>query len=167
MFPGEHMPPHKVNVMYDIACMFSKSFEEHFQDKGLKGRLAMAVFHAYAHVPSCQAVFNPRNLVEFGRTDGEATERLWADLNPFVKLTRGMLQSNRKLVLGQAIRLRNEQKKLKIASSLVRRFDNANAIINAKMYKLRDVPEVERVEAVDKWKEALRMTSLGKSCSRF
>lgn len=27
MFPGEHMPPHKVNVMYDIACMFSKSFE--------------------------------------------------------------------------------------------------------------------------------------------
>lgn len=80
----------------------------------MQGTLALPVFHAYAHVLSCQAVRNPRNLVEFGRTDGEATERLWADLNPFVKLTRSMLQSNRKLVLGQAIRHRNEIKKMNL-----------------------------------------------------
>lgn len=80
----------------------------------------MPVFHAYAHVPSCQALRNPRNLVEFGRTDGEATERLWADLNPFVKLTRSMHQSNRKLVLGQAIRLRNEHKRSNLGNNMKR-----------------------------------------------
>lgn len=89
----------------------------------------MPIFHAYAHVLSCQAKYNPRNLVEFGRTDGEATERLWADLNPFVKLTRSMLQSNRKLVLGQAIRYRNEAKKMNLGKYIKNSVNIANLIV--------------------------------------
>lgn len=105
-------PESLLNVMYDIACMHEENFKLTLKDLGVKGSFAIPVFHAYAHVLSCQAVRNPRNLVEYGRTDGEATERLWSDLNPFVRSTRSMLQSNRKLVLGQAIRFRNEKKRL-------------------------------------------------------
>ncbi|KAI9330660.1 hypothetical protein BD770DRAFT_333776, partial [Pilaira anomala] len=90
---------------------------------------AVPIFHAYAHVLLCQAKYNPRNLVEFGRTDSEATERLWADLNPFVKLTRSMLQSNRKLVLGQAIRYRNEAKKMNLGKYIKNSFNIANLIV--------------------------------------
>ncbi|KAI9357827.1 hypothetical protein BD770DRAFT_90475 [Pilaira anomala] len=167
MFPGEEMPAGKVNVMYDIACLFANSFKQHFLDKGLKGRLAVPIFHAYAHVLSCQAKYNPRNLVEFGRTDGEATERLWADLNPFVKLTRSMLQSNRKLVLGQAIRYRNEAKKMNIAEALLKRFDNATAIVALKERELQGVSHAQRESEFQAWTEALRKVSLGKSCNKI
>ncbi|CAO3622041.1 unnamed protein product [Mucor hiemalis] len=169
MFPGgaEEMPKHTVNVMYDVACMLSNSFKTHFQEKGLKGTLALPVFHAYAHVPSCQALRNPRNLVEFGRTDGEARERLWVDLNPFVKLTRSMHQSNRKLVLGQAIRLRNERKRVNLAETLLSRFEKANKRLEQLEGDFAGFNEAARTSVLKDYAKTLETISLGKSCSRF
>ncbi|CAO3618661.1 unnamed protein product [Mucor hiemalis] len=136
LLSGANAPHHKVLAMYDIACLYEQAFKNELESLDVQGKLALPIFHAYAHVGSCQALRNPRNLVEFGRTDGEATERLWSDLNPFVRSTRSMLQSNRKLVLGQAIRFRNEQKKMNLGNSLVRRYRNAAHIISRMEKKL-------------------------------
>ncbi|CAO3632161.1 unnamed protein product [Mucor hiemalis] len=115
--------------------MHADNFKLTLKELGVDGSFVLPVFHAYAHVLSCQALRNPTNLVEFGRTDGEATERLWSDLSPFVRSTRSMLQSNRKLVLGQAIRFRNENKRMGLGDSLVAKDKAAMKVVKTMMKK--------------------------------
>lgn len=81
-------------------------------------KLAVPVFHAYAHVQHCQVIRNPRYRDGFGLTDGEGLERLWSYLNKFVKITRKMGQGNRKLVLYRAVKAYNENKKEDMGRSL-------------------------------------------------
>ncbi|KAI7868969.1 uncharacterized protein EV154DRAFT_571264 [Mucor mucedo] len=51
-----------VNLMYDIICVLEKSLTTHFPYLTANGTLALPVFHAYAHVISCQSSFNPKTL---------------------------------------------------------------------------------------------------------
>ncbi|CAO3655707.1 unnamed protein product [Mucor hiemalis] len=83
LLSGANSPHRKVLAMYDIACLYEQAFKNELESLDVQGKLALPIFHAYAHVGSSQALRNPRNLVES---------------------TRSMLQSNRKLVLGQAAR---------------------------------------------------------------
>jgi hypothetical protein len=79
-----------------------------------KLKTAVPVLHSYAHIQSCQVQRNPKYCEGFGSSDGEASERLWAYLNAFVKMTRKMGQYNRHLVLYRAISCRNKEKKASI-----------------------------------------------------
>ncbi|KAI9467708.1 hypothetical protein BDB00DRAFT_740663, partial [Zychaea mexicana] len=47
-------------------------------------KIAVSVFHAYAHLIKCQVDYNPRYVKGFGLTDGEGMERLWSYLGQFV-----------------------------------------------------------------------------------
>ncbi|SGY17580.1 BQ5605_C015g07825 [Microbotryum silenes-dioicae] len=71
---SERLPENaKIGVLYDIACNFKHHVEKRQLLPKLFKRLefATSVFHAYAHIWSCQVEFNPRLIPNFGLTDGE------------------------------------------------------------------------------------------------
>lgn len=78
--------------------------------------------HAYAHIQSCQVQRNPKFRDGFGLSDGEASERLWAYLNAFVRMTRKMGQYNRHLVVYRAIICRNKEKKANMGEYIINNF---------------------------------------------
>ncbi|KAG2035191.1 hypothetical protein BDR03DRAFT_803099, partial [Suillus americanus] len=47
-------------------------------------------FHLPAHITSCQIKFSFNFIKGVGRTDGEAPERGWADINPITTSTHEM-----------------------------------------------------------------------------
>ncbi|KAI7860183.1 hypothetical protein BDC45DRAFT_529802 [Circinella umbellata] len=139
-----------VTVMYDIICRIKSSIKKNFP--GLSGdgtKMAVSVFHAYAHTMKCQVDFNPRYAKGLGLTDGEGMERLWSYLGQFVSITRPMTAKNRMLTLCHAISFQsNSYCKFAyllliiiliitefIAAKLARRKKNANKVlVNAVSY---------------------------------
>ncbi|OAD75770.1 hypothetical protein PHYBLDRAFT_186013 [Phycomyces blakesleeanus NRRL 1555(-)] len=118
-----------INVMYDVVCKLAKSLKANFPGLMEKSKLAVPIFHAYAHVQHCQVKLNPKYRDGFGLTDGECLERLWSYLNRFVTMTRKMGQANRKLVLYRAIKFRNETKKVELGLMLESKYVKAKRII--------------------------------------
>ncbi|OAD75528.1 hypothetical protein PHYBLDRAFT_64441 [Phycomyces blakesleeanus NRRL 1555(-)] len=118
-----------INVMYDVVCKLAKSLKANFLRLMEKSKLAVPIFHMYAHVQHCQIKLNPKYRDEFGLTDGECLERLWLYLNHFVTMTRKMGQANRKLVLYRAIKFHNETKKIELGLMLESKYVKAKRII--------------------------------------
>ncbi|KAG2195203.1 hypothetical protein INT47_006734 [Mucor saturninus] len=149
-----------VNLMYDIICVLEKSLTTHFPYLSGSGTLAFPVFHAYVHV----IIFNPKNIESYGRTDGEASERLWSLLRPFVTITRPMFKANRRLTLTLSIRHRNTKKKWGMASVLYGKYKSTKNILIAGQGKLKDVNQEETSLA---WERHLALTRSGKLCSKI
>lgn len=81
-------------------------------------KLAVSVFHAFAHEMTCQVEYNPRFIDGFGLTDGEWLERLWSFPSGFVKLTRRMTPEHRMLTLSLALDHFKKEKILNIGKIL-------------------------------------------------
>ncbi|KAG2103746.1 uncharacterized protein F5147DRAFT_746673 [Suillus discolor] len=88
-----------LNVSYDIACQWHKNLWAHMksfpQSHGLDYlskviHFFVPKFHLPAHVAKCQMIFS-FNFTRFvGRTDGEAPERGWSNINPVASSTKAM-----------------------------------------------------------------------------
>ncbi|KAG0698532.1 hypothetical protein DFH29DRAFT_983865 [Suillus ampliporus] len=88
-----------LNVSYDIACQWSKHlrsrmmtlpsrFHLDFDSKAIT--FLIPKFHLPAHIEQCQINFS-FNLSQYvGRTDGEAPECGWANINPIASSTKEM-----------------------------------------------------------------------------
>ncbi|OAD69733.1 hypothetical protein PHYBLDRAFT_66051 [Phycomyces blakesleeanus NRRL 1555(-)] len=118
-----------INVMYDVVCKLAKSLKANFSGLMEKSKLAVLIFHVYAHVQHCQVKLNPKYRDGFGLTDGECLKRLWSYLNCFVTITRKMGQANQKLVLYRAIKFCNETKKVELGLMLESKYVKAKCII--------------------------------------
>ncbi|KAK3716896.1 hypothetical protein QZH41_017010 [Actinostola sp. cb2023] len=90
------LPNIKLVVMYDIACILDKHIKNNHKLAGLQDvPLAIPIFHCYGHKSSCQVQFSPRRTAGIGLTDGEGTERLWAFLRDFSRITKEMSPQKR------------------------------------------------------------------------
>jgi hypothetical protein len=56
--------------------------------------IAVAVFHAFAHVIDRQMSYHPHLIQDFGRSNGEGVERLWSYLRSFITMTKEMDPNN-------------------------------------------------------------------------
>ncbi|KAG1444389.1 hypothetical protein G6F56_010318 [Rhizopus delemar] len=165
-FASEKKLNNKANlhIMYDIVCRLEPAIKREFPSLAGSGRLALSVFHAYAHVMHCQVKYNPRLIPNFGLTDGEGMERLWSYLAKYITMTKPMLAGNRRYVLYMAVMYRNNKLKMNMAKTILDKC--------ARLWKeQRQLQEVdswcyEKLEAV-KAKHAQQVASLEKrSCSR-
>lgn len=86
-------------VSYDIACQWSVHLQErmqkldpHFKIFGGSVDIKYLVpkFHLPAHVARCRTRFSFNLTQGVGRTDGEAPERGWAEVNPLAPSTKEM-----------------------------------------------------------------------------
>jgi hypothetical protein len=88
------------NLSYDIACQWHKKLwprmasmppRLHLTDRDNKIiRFFVPKFHLNAHVQSCQTAFSFNFGKNVGRTDGEAPERGWANINRVASSTKEM-----------------------------------------------------------------------------
>ncbi|KDQ05612.1 hypothetical protein BOTBODRAFT_78386, partial [Botryobasidium botryosum FD-172 SS1] len=96
-------------VSYDIACQYSRHFQERFEERflGVKDytrfRFLIPKMHLYAHKEDCQFRFSFNYTDGCGRTDGEAPERGWAELNEHSASTREMNGGHRHEVLDDKV----------------------------------------------------------------
>ncbi|KAG1898676.1 uncharacterized protein F5891DRAFT_1190447 [Suillus fuscotomentosus] len=97
-----------LNISYDIACQWSKhlwtrmsAFPHQYHIKHDQKSITFLIpkFHLPAHVAKCQSNFSFNFIKGVGRTDGEAPERGWADINPIATSTRKMGPGSRRNTL--------------------------------------------------------------------
>ncbi|KAG1738676.1 uncharacterized protein EDB91DRAFT_1237718 [Suillus paluster] len=97
-----------LNVSYDIACQWHKNLWQRMSTMPLNLRLDhLAIFvrffvpkfHLPAHVLTCQTNFSFNFSKNVGRTDGEAPEHGWSNINPMASSTKEMGPGSRRDVL--------------------------------------------------------------------
>jgi hypothetical protein len=86
-------------VSYDIACQWHKNLRERMNIYPNKEELwngtryvtyLVPKFHLPAHIADCNLLFSFNLTKGVGRTDGEAPERGWANINPLAHSTKEM-----------------------------------------------------------------------------
>jgi hypothetical protein len=89
-------------VSYDIACQWSinlntrlQRIDSNFADKLFNDpytriRFLVPKFHLPAHIARCRTHYSFNYSKYVGRTDGEAPERGWAEINPITSSTKEM-----------------------------------------------------------------------------
>ncbi|KAG6836222.1 hypothetical protein H0H93_010103 [Arthromyces matolae] len=102
-------------VSYDIACQWSINLRERmarldhdfFLFNGtVQVRFFVPKFHLPAHIMSCRTKFSFNYGVGVGRTDGEAPERGWAEINSIASSTKEMGPGSRRDALDSPSLLR-------------------------------------------------------------
>lgn len=92
-------------VSYDIACQWSKYLRERMDKLDhyfwiFDGRAHIVYlvpkFHLPTHVTACRNRFSFNFTKGVGRTDGEAPERGWAEVNPLAPSTKEMGPGSRR-----------------------------------------------------------------------
>ena len=90
-------------VSYDIACQWSvylkrrmANLDYSFLDRWAHVIYLVPKFHLPAHVIGCRTRFSFNFTKGIGRTDGEAPERGWAEVNPLAASTKEMGPGSRR-----------------------------------------------------------------------
>ncbi|KAG2028955.1 hypothetical protein BDR03DRAFT_882220 [Suillus americanus] len=96
---------HVLNISYDIACQWNKNLwsrmsafphKYHINHDEKVITFLVPKFHLPAHIACCQTRFSFNFIKGVGRTDGEAPERGWADINPLATSTCEMGPGSRR-----------------------------------------------------------------------
>jgi hypothetical protein len=88
-------------VSYDIACQWSLNLSTRLERidptfplvnnmDDMRVRYMVPKFHLPAHVSRCRTRYSFNYSKNVGRTDGEAPERGWAEINPLASSTKEM-----------------------------------------------------------------------------
>lgn len=92
-------------VSYDIACQWSKNIQQRMAifpyELRIHGGQTFVIFlvpkfHLPAHIEACNILYSFNLTKHVGRTDGEAPERGWADVNRLAASTRQMGPGSRR-----------------------------------------------------------------------
>ncbi|EIW81450.1 hypothetical protein CONPUDRAFT_55555, partial [Coniophora puteana RWD-64-598 SS2] len=95
----------RFNISYDVACQWWINLwsrvprlppDFRFDPSEREFRFLVPKFHLGAHIPKCQINFSFNFTPGVGRTDGEAVERGWANINPVASSTKEMGPGNRR-----------------------------------------------------------------------
>jgi hypothetical protein len=81
--------------IYLWDCMLDFPDELHFDHSNKKVTFLVPKFHLPAHVAACQMAFSFNLTRGVGRTDGEALEQGWVDINPLSAQTKQMGPASR------------------------------------------------------------------------
>ncbi|KAG6914117.1 hypothetical protein DXG01_002336 [Tephrocybe rancida] len=121
-------------ISYDIACqwsvhlrerMFKLDHEFFMFDGSIHVQFFVPKFHLSAHVMACHTSFSFNYGVGVGRTDGEAPERGWAEINPLASSTKEMGPGSRRDALDSHFADYNWRKITGLGRSLLRKFKAA------------------------------------------
>ncbi|KAG6828010.1 hypothetical protein H0H92_009670 [Tricholoma furcatifolium] len=94
-----------IYVSYDIACQWSIHLRERMLqldrdflifDPEVFIKFVVPKFHLPAHIARCRSNFSLNYTFGAGRTDGEAPERGWAEVNPLASSTKEMGPGSRR-----------------------------------------------------------------------
>ncbi|KAH7909550.1 hypothetical protein BJ138DRAFT_1197507 [Hygrophoropsis aurantiaca] len=121
-------------ISYDIACQWHKHVWErmsllpprlHFDTSDKEITFLVPKFHLPAHVELCQTTYSFNFIKGAGRTDGEAIERGWSNINPVASSTKVMGPGNRRDTLDDHFNDWNWKKVVGLGASLLRKMKEA------------------------------------------
>lgn len=100
-----YTPLQVFKISYDIACQWHKNLWRrmlrvpeawHINHDSKDITFLVPKFHLPAHITECQWQFSFNLVRGVGRTDGEAPERGWANINPAASSTKEMGPGSRR-----------------------------------------------------------------------
>ena len=118
----------RVVVSYDIVCQWHKNLwtrmmefphEFHVDRSQVFFVFLIPKFHLPAHINICQTSFSFNYTKNVGRTDGEAPERGWANLNPAASMTKEMGPGSRRDTLDDVMGDSNWKKTVSMGTGLL------------------------------------------------
>ncbi|KAH7919505.1 hypothetical protein BV22DRAFT_1108049 [Leucogyrophana mollusca] len=125
-----------LNLSYDIACQWHKHLwtrmqllppETHLDITRKIINFFVPKFHLPAHIPECQTAFSFNFIKGVGRTDGEAPERGWSNINPVASSTKEMGPGARRDTLDDHFGDWNWKKVVALGRTTLRKFTEAKA----------------------------------------
>ncbi|TFK59703.1 hypothetical protein BDN72DRAFT_873011 [Pluteus cervinus] len=130
-----HGYPIDLVVSYDIACQWCLNLLERIQkyakdlqipeDTFKKFMFLVPKFHLPAHIGRCQTRYSFNFVTKVGRTDGEAPERGWSQINPIALSTSEMGPGSRRDTLDDHFGDWNWKKTTSMGLSLLKRMKTA------------------------------------------
>ncbi|KAJ3719421.1 hypothetical protein C8R42DRAFT_723102 [Lentinula raphanica] len=128
--------PKKLTISYDIMCQFSKklharinsygpdlSLPAHVEANNLQ--LLIPKFHLMGHQDTCRQTFAFGYAKKTGRTDGEAVEQIWSEINLVAGSTKKMGPGARWDLMDDHWNDRNHRKRITLASSMFNKATHA------------------------------------------
>ena len=115
-------------ISYDIACQWHKNLWEWMKifppEEALSNNVKSVLFlvpkfHLLVHVEACNLQFSFNLTKGVGRTDGEAPERGWANINPAAQSTKEMGPGSRRDTLDDHFGDWNWKKIIKLGRSFI------------------------------------------------
>ncbi|KAF8065132.1 hypothetical protein FPV67DRAFT_1419442 [Lyophyllum atratum] len=154
-------------VSYDIVCQWHKKLRERMLSYPHEIHLSGSVkymsflvpkFHLPAHIEDCNILYSFNLVKGVGRTDGEAPERGWANINPIAQSTKEMGPGARRDTLDDHFNDWNWKKVIQFGSRLLTKLKEAAPARVEYATALRDLensipPQVFKLwgDAVDLW----------------
>ncbi|KAG2055338.1 hypothetical protein BDR06DRAFT_970839 [Suillus hirtellus] len=153
-----------LNISYDIACQWSTNLWQcmhrypstihlcHHDNKTIT--FLVPKFHLPAHIEICQITYSHNLLKGMGRTDGEAPEHGWANINPVTTSTHEMGPGSRRDTLDDHFGDFNWKKVTNMGVSLSRKLKAAVPERDQHVHDFKDFNnalEHKRPEQVAEW----------------
>ncbi|KAG0692078.1 hypothetical protein DFH29DRAFT_985953 [Suillus ampliporus] len=124
----------RINISYDVACQWHKKLwphmsmlpsRLHFNQDGKVIKFFVPKFHLAAHIEVCQTEFSFNWTPGVGRTDGEAPERGWANMNRVASSTKEMGPGSQRDTLNDHFSDSNWKKVTALGRALLRKISDA------------------------------------------
>ncbi|KAG1800650.1 hypothetical protein EV424DRAFT_1474814 [Suillus variegatus] len=149
------------NLSYDIACQWHKKLWSRnttmpqrlqFNRENKTVRFFVPKFHLKAHIQACQMTFSFNFSKWVGRTDGEAPERGWADINRVATSTREMGPGNRHDTLDDHFGDWNWKKTTMLGHTLLHKLKEAAAAARAHREELAELEDAIDTSTLALWR---------------
>ncbi|KAG1792867.1 hypothetical protein EV424DRAFT_1475732 [Suillus variegatus] len=136
-----------INISYDVACQWHKNLwprqsmlpsRLRFNQDGKVIKFFVPKFHLAAHIEVCQTEFSFNWTPGVGRTDGEAPERGWANMNRVASSTKEMGPGSRRDTLNDHFGDSNWKKITALGRALLRKIGVAVASEKEHRHALHD-----------------------------
>ncbi|OJA10236.1 hypothetical protein AZE42_13162 [Rhizopogon vesiculosus] len=153
-----------LNISYDIACQWHKKLwvcmdslpsVMHLNHPNMAITFFIPKFHLPAHIMECQTRFSWNLIPGVGRTDGEAPECGWANINPVTLSTKEMGPGARWDTLDDHFGDWNWKKVVQVGSMMLHKVEEALPECRACQEDLRELELViilEKPSFLAEWK---------------
>ncbi|KAF7968772.1 hypothetical protein HWV62_29344 [Athelia sp. TMB] len=152
------------NISYDICCQWSIHLlermakyptEYQFDLSYVMLKFLVPKFHLPAHVERCQTAYSFNFMRYVGRTDGEAPERGWADINAVAGSTQEMGPGSRRDTLDDHFGDWNHRKIVAMSAIFLRKIKDAVPERAQQVDIFEELSENLPPESVAKWTVAV------------
>ncbi|KAF8056174.1 hypothetical protein FPV67DRAFT_1432087 [Lyophyllum atratum] len=147
-------------VSYDIVCQWHKNLRERMLSYPHELHLSGSVkyisflipkFHLPAHIEDCNILYSFNLVKGVGRTDGEAPERGWANINPIAQSTKEMGPGARRDTLDDHFNDWNWKKTLQFGPRLLKKLREAAPALVEHRAVLRDFVASLPSDVIERW----------------
>ncbi|KAF8069134.1 hypothetical protein FPV67DRAFT_1415501 [Lyophyllum atratum] len=151
-------------VSYDIVCQWHKNLKERMLSYPHELHMSGSVkyisflvpkFHLPAHIEDCNILYSFNLVKGVGRTDGEAPERGWANINPIAQSTKEMGPGARRDTLDDHFNDWNWKKIIQFGVRLLNKLKEATPARLEHQTALRDLESAIPPQVIKTWGDAV------------